>query len=63
MEEHSLGAFENGALRKSKKRRKYWGTGENCTVRGLTICTYQVVSVDEIDVDKMGGACGTNGEK
>jgi len=42
-EEHRLRAFENGVLRKSKRGGKYWGTGESCTVGGLTICTYQVV--------------------
>jgi len=42
-EEHRLRAFENTILRKNMRGRKYWGTGESCTVRGLTICTYQVV--------------------
>jgi hypothetical protein len=41
-EEHRLRAFENGALRKGKRRRKYWGTGESCTLLALMICTDQV---------------------
>jgi hypothetical protein len=43
IEEHRLRAFENSVLRKIIRERKYWGTGEGYTVRGLTICTYQVV--------------------
>jgi hypothetical protein len=42
-EEHRLMAFENGALRKGRRGRKYWGTGESCTVRGFMICTDKVV--------------------
>jgi len=42
-EEHRLRAFENGVLRKGRSGRKYWGTGESCTVRGFMICNDQVV--------------------
>jgi hypothetical protein len=42
-EEHRLRAFENGALRKGQRGRKYWGTGESYTVRGFMIYNDQVV--------------------
>ena len=60
-EERRLMAFENGGPRMGKSGRKYWGTGESCTVRGFMICTGKLFLGDVIEVDKMSDVCGTNG--